>query len=232
MDGMLQSFEVAWAMIVAGNDELADIVILSLKTSLIATLIASLMGLFLGIYLAVVKFRFRSLFVIIINAFMGLPPVVVGLVLYILLSNSGPLNFLNLLYTPLAMIIAQVILITPIIIGFSREIFVGFLEEYEEQFLTLGLGNYQIALTIMIEARLRLYTVVAAGFGRAIGEVGAVMIVGGNIEHLTRVMTSAIVLETSRGDLNLALALGILLVLISFFINALVMVIRRFSENN
>ncbi|MCB1785916.1 MAG: ABC transporter permease, partial [Gammaproteobacteria bacterium] len=159
-------------------------------------------------------------------AFMGLPPVVVGLLIYLLLSNAGPLGWLQLLYTPTAMIIAQAVLITPIVAALSREIIEQLHDEYAEQFRSLSVPRSTAAAALLWDARYSLLTVALAGFGRAVAEVGAVIIVGGNIDHLTRVMTTAIALETSKGDLALALALGIVLISIALSVNAAVMSLR------
>jgi tungstate transport system permease protein len=157
---------------------------------------------------------------------MGLPPVVVGLIVYLHLSNVGPLGWLQLLYTPTAMIIAQTILITPIVAALSRQILEDLHDEYAEQFRSLSVPKAQVIQALIWDARYSLLTVALAGFGRAIAEVGAVIIVGGNIDHLTRVMTTAIALETSKGDLPLALALGIILLIIALVVNGLVMAVR------
>jgi len=194
--------------------------------SLIALLIASLIGLPLGAVVASARFPGRSLVLILMNSMLGLPPVVVGLFVYLYLSNSGPLGWLQLLYTPTAMIIAQVILITPIIAALSRQILEDLHTEYAEQMRSLCLSRRQQIVTLLVDARFSLLTVALAGFGRAIAEVGAVIIVGGNINHLTRVMTTAIALETSKGDLPLALALGFVLLVVSLLINALVMTLK------
>jgi len=160
------------------------------------------------------------------NALMGLPPVVVGLMVYLYLSRSGPLGFLGLLYTPTAMIIAQTILIAPIVVALSRQVLEDLHAEYSEQFRSLCLSRWQTVEALLWDARYSLLTVGLAGFGRAVAEVGAVIIVGGNIDHLTRVMTTAIALETSKGDLALALALGIVLLVISLGVNAAVHTLR------
>jgi tungstate transport system permease protein len=191
-----------------------------------ATALACLIGLPLGALVAIGRFRGRGLVLVVMNALMGLPPVVVGLLVYLQLSRAGPLGFLGLLYTPTAMIIAQLILIAPIVAALSRQVLEDLHAEYAEQFRSLCLTRMQTIQALLWDARYALLTVALAGFGRAIAEVGAVMIVGGNIDHLTRVMTTAIALETSRGALALALALGIVLLVIALGVNAAVQSVR------
>jgi tungstate transport system permease protein len=198
--------------------------------SLTATALACLIGLPLGALLAVTRFPGRGAVLVMINALMGLPPVVVGLLVYLNLSRAGPLGFLGLLYTPTAMIIAQTILITPIVAALSRQILEDLNAEYSEHFRSLCLSRWQTVQALLWDGRYALLTVGLAGFGRAVAEVGAVMIVGGNIDHLTRVMTTAIALETSKGELALALALGIILMAIALGVNALVQSLRMSAE--
>src|SRR6187431_2568379 len=193
-------------------EALGSIVGLSLAVSLSAVFVASLIGLPLGAAIAVGRFRGRHTLIVFLNAMMGLPPVVVGLVVYLLLSRAGPLGELGLLFTPTAMVIAQAILVTPIIAGLSRQVLEDAWHEYEEQLRSLGATPTAAAATLLWDTRYSLVTVVLAGFGRAAAEVGAVMIVGGNIYGVTRVMTTTISLETSKGDLPLALSLGIVLI--------------------
>ena len=226
MNETIDSILIAFSLITNQESYLVEIIILSLRVSLLATFYASILGLSLAALLAVFKIPGKFLMVAVINGFLGLPPVVVGLFLYLMLSKNGPLNFLELLYTPGAMILAQTILITPVITALSYEILKSANEEYFDQLSTLGASKIIISGTILWESRYSLLTVVVAGFGRAVGEVGAVMIVGGNINHLTRVMTTAIALETSRGNLTFALALGIILILISLCINFLLVGLR------
>ena len=226
MNETIDSILIAFSLIINQEDYLVEIVILSLRVSLFATFYASILGLGLAALLAVFKIPGKFLIVAVINGFLGLPPVVVGLFLYLMLSKNGPLNFLELLYTPGAMILAQTILITPVIAALSYEILKSANEEYFDQLSTLGASKIIISRTILWESRYSLLTVVVAGFGRAVGEVGAVMIVGGNINHLTRVMTTAIALETSKGNLTFALALGIVLIFISLCINFLLVGLR------
>jgi tungstate transport system permease protein len=189
-------------------------------------LISCALGLPLGAVVAIGRFRGRHALIVLLNALMGLPPVVVGLLVYLMLSNAGPLGWLQLLYTPTAMIIAQTILITPIVAALSREVLEQLHDEYDEQFRSLCLAPHAAVAALLWDARYSLLTVALAGFGRAVAEVGAVIIVGGNIAHLTRVMTTAIALETSKGDLALALALGIVLITIALSVNAAVMGLR------
>lgn len=221
--------EALWlALVLVGtfDGDLAEIVGLSLLVSLSALLISSVLGLALGAALAIVAFRGRDAVIVVVNALMGLPPVVVGLSVYLMLSNAGPLGWLQLLYTPTAMIIAQCVLVTPIVAALSRQIIADLHIEYRDQFNSLSVPAGTQMAALLWDARFSLLTVALAGFGRAIAEVGAVMIVGGNIDHLTRVMTTAIALETAKGDLALALALGLVLLVIALVVNALVASLR------
>ena len=202
------------------------IVALSLEVSLSAVLLAALAGLPLGALLAVKRFPGRRGVIVILNALMGLPPVVVGLLVYLLLSRAGPLGELGLLFTPGAMVIAQTILILPIIAALARQALEDAWREYEEQLRSLGAHGVQAALTLLWDARFSLITAVLAGLGRASAEVGAVMIVGGNIDGVTRVMTTAIALETSKGDLPLALGLGFVLIAIVLALNTAAQLIK------
>lgn len=220
------ALSLAMSIILSGDADLLEIIVLSLRVSLTATLVACLVGLPLGALLAITRFPGRNAVVILINALMGLPPVVVGLLVYLHLSRSGPLGFLGLLYTPSAMIIAQTILITPIVAAISRQVVEDLHDEYDEQFKSLCLTRSQAMYALIWDGRYSLLTAGLAGFGRAVAEVGAVIIVGGNIDHLTRVMTTAIALETSKGELALALALGVVLMTIALTVNALVYSVR------
>jgi tungstate transport system permease protein len=213
------------------DPQLIGIVGLSLKVTLTAVAIAAIIGFALGGALAVYRFPGRGALAAVLNALMGLPPVVAGLFVYLFLSNAGPLGVLQLLYTPQAMIIAQVILITPIIAALTRQTCEDLLEEYREQLSSLGASSAAIVTTLLWDGRYRLVTAVLAGFGRAIAEVGAVMIVGGNIDHVTRTMTTAIALETSKGNIALALALGMILLAIALAINMALMGIRRIASH-
>ncbi|MEM7194113.1 MAG: ABC transporter permease [Pseudomonadota bacterium] len=227
MQELFQAFVLATRLVSDLDPELTEIILLSLRVSLIAIGLASLIGLPIGALTAIGRFPGKRSLEVLLNAMMGLPPVVVGLVVYLFLSRSGPLGFLGLLYTPGAMIVAQTILITPIVAALSREVLSQMHSEYEETFRALNVPRVTAVKALLWDGRFYLVTVALAGFGRAIAEVGAVMIVGGNIDHVTRVMTTAITLETSRGNLALAMALGIILVFLAISINALVYLFRQ-----
>jgi tungstate transport system permease protein len=229
MTELTEAFHTALQLIVTFDSKLLGIVLLSLKVSLTAVAIASLIGFALGGALAVYRFPGRGTLAAILSALMGLPPVVAGLFVYLLLSNTGPFGVLQLLYTPTAMIVAQVVIVTPIVAALTRQACEDLLEEYDEQLRSLGASSAAIVGTLLWDGRYRLVTAVLAGFGRAIAEVGAVMIVGGNIDHVTRTMTTTIALETSKGNIALALALGIVLLVIAFAVNAALMSVRRFA---
>nr|VFK07751.1 MAG: tungstate transport system permease protein [Candidatus Kentron sp. LPFa]VFK28670.1 MAG: tungstate transport system permease protein [Candidatus Kentron sp. LPFa] len=216
----------AFAMMLAMDSDLGEIIAASLGVSLSAVSLASLVGLPLGATVALAGFPGRKAIVVLLNALMGLPPVVVGLVVYLGLSRMGPFGALGLLFTPTAMIIAQWILVTPIIAALTRQIVADLWGEYGEQLRSLGANPRTAIRTLLWEGRFSLLTAILAGFGRAIAEVGAVMIVGGNIDHVTRVMTTTISLETSKGNLPLALGLGIVLISISLAVNAGVFLVR------
>jgi tungstate transport system permease protein len=220
----------AAALVMSGDAELMEIVGLSLRVSLAAVFIAAAIGLPLGAAVALFRFPGRTTIVVLLNAFMGLPPVVVGLIVYLLLSRAGPLGTLGLLFTPSAMIIAQVILVTPIIAALARQVIEDLWTEYEEQLRSLGAGPGRALTALLWDGRFSLVTAVLAGFGRASAEVGAMMIVGGNIDHVTRVMTTAIALEVSKGDLALALGLGIILLALSASINAAAFLIKEAAQ--
>lgn len=226
MQSITEALSLAVALVLAADADLLEIVALSLHVSLSATLAACLIGLPVGALVAISRFRGRGAVLVLMNALMGLPPVVVGLLVYLYLSRSGPLGFLGLLYTPTAMIIAQTLLITPIVAALSRQVVEDLHLEYADQFRSLCLTRWQSVQALLWDARYALLTVGLAGFGRAVAEVGAVIIVGGNIDHLTRVMTTAIALETSRGELALALALGIVLLVIALTVNGAVQALR------
>ena len=212
------------------RSELWQIVLLSLQVSLSAVLAASLLGLPLGAALAVGRFPGRHVLIVLLNALMGLPPVVVGLVIYLLLSRAGPLGSLGLLFTPQAMVIAQTVLILPIIAALSRQAVEDAWREYEEQLRSLGVQGMRAAVTLVWDIRFSLLTAVLAGLGRASAEVGAVMIVGGNIDGVTRVMTTTIALETSKGDLPLALGLGLVLISIVLALNAAAYLVKEAAQ--
>jgi tungstate transport system permease protein len=217
----------AFALIAGGDAAVAAIVLLSLQVSLAALALTTLVGLPLGALLAVARFPGRRPLVVALNALMGLPPVVCGLLIYLLLSRSGPLGGLGLLFTPAAMVLAQTVLVAPILAALTRQVLEGLWEEYAEQLRSFGAGPLRAVPTLLWDGRFALMTVLLAGFGRAVAEVGAVMIVGGNIEGFTRVMTTAIALETSKGDLPLALALGMVLMAIVLAVNALAEALRE-----
>ncbi|MCX7308435.1 MAG: ABC transporter permease [Afipia sp.] len=225
MDGMN-----AWQLIVTGDAALFAIVRLSLLVSLSAVVLATVIGLPLGALLALTRFPGRNAIVVLLNAFMGLPPVVVGLAVYLLLSRSGPLGNLGILFTPAAMVIAQGILIVPIIAALARQTIEDLWVEYRDELSAMGVGPFGRMTTLLWDARFSLLTALLAGFGRAAAEVGAVMIVGGNIEGFTRTMTTAIALETSKGNLPLALGLGLILVTLVLAINAAAWGARAWSE--
>ncbi|MBB5050363.1 tungstate transport system permease protein [Afipia massiliensis] len=220
----------AWQLIMSGDAALFAIVRLSLAVSLSAVVLAAIVGLPFGALLALMRFPGRSAIVVFVNAFMGLPPVVVGLAVYLLLSRSGPLGNLGILFTPTAMIIAQAILIVPIIAALTRQTIEDLWIEYRDELSAMDVGPLGRIATLLWDARFSLLTALLAGFGRAAAEVGAVMIVGGNIEGFTRTMTTAIALETSKGNLPLALGLGIILVVIVLAINAAAWGARVWSE--
>ena len=227
-----QAFALAFQLIVSADPTLSEIILLSLRVSLSAVIIASVIGLGIGATVGIVRFPGRGAIIVSLNALMGLPPVVVGLLVYMALSHAGPFGWLHLLYTPTAMIVAQTILVTPIIASLSRQVIEDLYIEYREQFLSLGVPPKMAVAALLWDARYSLLTVALAGFGRAIAEVGAVIIVGGNIKHVTRVMTTAIALETSKGDLALALALGLILILIALSVNATVSLLRLNASNS
>jgi tungstate transport system permease protein len=224
------AFSTAVGLIVSLDPALGEIVALSLRVTLIALLIASLIGLPLGAALALARFPGRSALVVLFNALMGLPPVVAGLAVYLLLSRSGPLGFLGLLFTPTAMVVAQALLVTPIVLSLTRQVIEDLWAEYEEQLRSLGASGTRAIPTLLWDARFSLATTLLAGFGRAIAEVGAVLIVGGNIAGHTRTMTTAIALETSRGDLALALGLGMVLLALTVVLNAGAFVVGRLAQ--
>lgn len=219
MQDFSQALAVAFSMILSMDDGLMRIIGLSLRVSLSAVAIATLIGLPLGAAVAALSFPGRRAVAIALNTMMGLPPVVVGLVVYLLLSRSGPFGVLGLLFTPTAMIVAQTAMIVPIVASLARQTVEDLLVEYDDLLRVTGAGPVRRLATLLAEARWSLVTTVLAGFGRASAEVGAVMIVGGNIEHVTRVMTTAIALETSKGDLPMALGLGMVLMTLSLTVN-------------
>ncbi len=221
-----QAIYLAFNLVMSLDPDLVEIVLLSLKVSLSAVIIACIVGMPMGALLAITRLPGRHLLVSMINALMGLPPVVVGLAIYLVLSRSGPLGVFGLLYTPTAMIIAQTVLVLPIVAALARQTVEDLNAEYDEYLRSLNLGLKSRLVTLLWDGRTSLATAAIAGFGRAIAEVGAVIIVGGNIDHVTRVMTTAIALETSKGDLALALALGLVLILIALSLNTIVELLR------
>ncbi len=227
---MSEALSAALALLIGLDSKLVEIVLLSLRVSLSAVAIAALLGLPLGAAIAVGRFRGRQAVIVLLNALMGLPPVVVGLLVYLLLSRAGPLGALGILFTPSAMVVAQTILILPIIAALSRQAIEDAWHEYEEQLRSLGAGRMSAALTLLWDTRFSLLTTILAGFGRAAAEVGAVMIVGGNIDGVTRVMTTTIALETSKGDLPLALGLGIILIAIVIAVNAAAYLTKELAQ--
>jgi len=226
MDGIGEVLGQAVGLILSADPDLMEIIGLSLRVTLTAVALGCVIGLPLGAVAGAFRFPGRAVLIVVMNALMGLPPVVVGLLVYLTLSASGPLGVLGLLYTPAAMIIAQTVLVTPIIAALTRQVVEDLHGEYAEQFASLGVGAADRVGALLWDARYSLLTVVLAGFGRAVAEVGAVIIVGGNINHVTRVMTTTIALETSKGNLDLALALGTVLLVLALGVNALVMALR------
>ena len=230
METILYALRDAAGLMLAFDPKLVEIVWLSLKVSLTAVAIATALALPIGAAISVTKFPGRRAVIVMLNALMGLPPVVVGLLVYLLLSRAGPLGAMGLLFTPTAMVIAQTILILPIIAALARQAVEDAWREYQEQLRSLGAGSGSAALTLVWDIRFSLLTAVLAGLGRAAAEVGAVMIVGGNIDGVTRVMTTAIALETSKGDLALALGLGIVLVTIVLLLNAAAYTLKEAAQ--
>lgn len=214
------AFTAAFGLIQGGDPQFLQIVGLSLRVTLTAVLLAALIGLPLGAWLALARFPGCSAVVVLVNGLMGLPPVVAGLMVFLLLSRSGPLGALGLLFTPSAMVIAQMILVLPIVIALTRNTIEDLWSEYREHLTSLGLTGLRAIPTLLWDGRFALTTGLLAGFGRATAEVGAVLIVGGNIAGYTRTMTTSIALETSKGDLPLALGLGIVLIALTLLINA------------
>ena len=230
MDDFSAAFATALTLIVGFDRDLVAIVSLSLQVSIAAVCLAAVCGLPLGAAVAVFRFPGRSVVAALLNALMGLPPVVVGLALYLLLSRAGPLGELGLLYTPTAMVLAQCVLVTPIIAALTQQTIADLQEEYDEQLRSLGVGPWRMIATLLWDGRFSLLTTLMAGVGRASAEVGAVIIVGGNINHVTRVMTTTIALETSKGNLPLALGLGIILLLLTFMLNVAALAIRDVAK--
>ncbi len=219
-------------LILRGDATLYAIVRLSLLVTVSATLLAALIGLPLGAVVALTRFPGRNALIVVLNGLMGLPPVVVGLLIFLLLSRSGPLGFLGILFTPKAMIIAQAVLITPIVAALTRQVIEDLWAEYRDELTAIGVGPLRRVTTLLYDARFSLVTILLAGFGRAAAEVGAVMIVGGNIDGFTRVMTTSIALETSKGNLALAIGLGLVLIAIIMTVNAFAWGVRQWAERH
>ncbi|MDB2407687.1 ABC transporter permease [Jannaschia sp.] len=219
MTDLLAGLLEAFRLIVTAEAALIEITLLSLRVTLTAVAIACAIGLPLGAWLAVRRFRFRRAVIAALNALIGLPPVVVGLVVYLMLSRSGPFGVLGLLFTPTAMIIAQVVIVTPLVASIAHQAMRELWAEYHDLLISLGATRSQRMLALIVDGRRALLTAALAGFGRAIGEVGAIMIVGGNIDGATRVLTTAIALETGRGDFALALGLGIILIALALIVS-------------
>jgi tungstate transport system permease protein len=224
------AFGEALALIAGLDAAFVQVVLLSLQVTFSAVTVACLIGMPLGAALAVTRFPGRGVLTVLLNAMMGLPPVVVGLVVYLMLSRAGPFGVLGLLYTPAAMIIAQTILILPIVASLTRQVIEDLYGEYSELLRSMGASRTDTIVTLLWDARYSLTTAALAGLGRAFAEVGAVMIVGGNINHVTRVMTTAIALETAKGQLALALGLGLVLVSLSILITAALSSLRQTAE--
>src|SRR6478672_5883785 len=230
MQDILASFALAVRLIAGGDPELWRIVVLSLEVSLASAFLACTIGLPLGTFIAVRDFPGRHAVVVTLNALLGLPSVVVGLVVYLLLSRAGPLGAMGILFTPTAIVIAQTLLVLPLVAALSRQFAEDAWREYREQLTSLGVSPARAVPTLLWDLRLTLFTVVLAGFGRGASEVGAVMIVGGNIDGVTRVMTTSIALETSKGDLPLALGLGIVLIAIVLALNAAAYLVKETAQ--
>jgi tungstate transport system permease protein len=226
----MQESSSALGLVLGGDPSLYAIVWLSLIVSLSATAVAALVGLPLGALLALASFRGRTFLIVVMNAFMGLPPVVVGLAVYLLLSRSGPLGFLGILFSPKAMIVAQALLVLPIMAALTRQTVEDLWAEYRDELTAMRVPPLGRIATLLWDARFSLVTTLLAGFGRAAAEVGTVMIVGGNIEGFTRTMTTTIALETSKGDLPLAIGLGMLLISLIVLVNAAAWGVRRAGE--
>jgi tungstate transport system permease protein len=230
MNDLAAAFGEAMTLVSTGNAELVRIVLLSVAVSVSAVIVGGAIGLPLGAVLAVSRFPGRRLLIVLLNALLGLPSVVVGLIVYLLLSRAGPLGPLGILFTPPAMVVAQTVLVVPIVAALTRQAAEDAWSEYREQLQSLGVRGFRAALTLLYDLRFSLVTILLAAFGRAIAEVGAVMIVGGNIDGVTRVMTTAIALETSKGDLPLALGLGLVLLAIVLALNSTAYVVKETAQ--
>ncbi len=226
---MLATLVEAFSLLTQFESRLVDIVLLSLRVSATAVVIGALVGLPFGAWVAVARFPGRGAVTVVLNAMMGLPSVIVGVVVYLALSRSGPAGSLGLLFTPTAMVIAQTVLTAPLMAALARQIIEDAWRDYETEFRALRLTRMQRVITLLYDCRYSLTVAVLAGLGRAMSEVGAVMIVGGNIDGFTRVMTTAIALETSKGDLPLAIALGIVLLVVVLLLNAVAQTLRNWA---
>ncbi len=224
---IIEIFTKSLGLIFSFDRDLWEIILLSLYVSITALIFASFFGLLIGYYLAIKNFFLKNFILIILNSLMGIPPVVVGLIVYFMFASGGPLGVLQLLYTPTAMIIAQVIIIFPIVTSLSQEIFDQNWREYKDQLRSINMTFFGILFIISKHSYFLVITALLSAFGRAISEVGAVMIVGGNINHFTRVMTTAISLETRMGNLEYAMALGIVLILLTVLIYSLVYILNK-----
>jgi tungstate transport system permease protein len=228
---ILASWGTAWDLVAGGDPALARIVALSLELALASAIAGAAIGLPLGAIVAVGRFPGRRTLIVVLNALLGLPSVVVGLIVYLLLSRAGPLGSFGILFTPAAIVIAQTLLVAPIVAALARQVVEDAWRDYEEQLRSLGVSRTRAVPTLLWDTRVSLLTIVLAGFGRAASEVGAVMIVGGNIDGVTRTMTTAIALETSKGDLPLALALGVILVVTVLAVNAGAYALREWGSH-
>ena len=226
MSTVTDSLSLAWDLVAHADESLLRVVVLSLQVSGSACLVGAVMGLALGTALALARFPGQALVVLVVNTLLALPSVVVGLAVYLLLSRAGPLGSWGILFTPSAMVIAQSILVLPLIAALTRRLVLEAMEEGAEQLRSLGARPWQVGVLLLLHERASLLTIVLTAFGRAIAEVGAVMIVGGNIDGVTRVMTTTIALETSKGDLPLALALGLVLLAVVGLVNLLVLTLQ------
>ncbi|USG60656.1 ABC transporter permease [Sneathiella marina] len=227
MNDLTEGLVAAFRLVVTLDSDLIEISLRSLQVTVSAVVIAAIVGLPFGAWLAVTRFRFRRIAIAVLNAMMGLPPVVVGLIVYILLSRSGPFGVFNLLFTPTAMIIAQVVIVTPIIASLAHQGLRDLWFNYHDLLISLNTTKWQRMKALLWDGRRSLITALLTGFGRAIGEIGAIMIVGGNIDHLTRVLTTAIALEVGRGDFPLALGLGFILISLAIIINLAIHILSR-----
>jgi tungstate transport system permease protein len=232
MSDIADGFATAARLVVSLDAELIEITLRSLYVTLSATAVASVIGLTLGAWLAITRFPGRRYVIAMLNALMGLPPVVVGLIVYIMLSRSGPFGVLGLLFTPTAMIIAQVIIITPLVASIAHQAMRELWADYHDLLISLHASRRQRIATLVWDGRRTLLTAQLAGFGRGIGEVGAIMIVGGNIDNATRVLTTAISLETGRGEFALALALGFILIGLAVVVNLCIHVLSRTEQGS